>query len=397
MAEIRAETIELKKLVRAEKSQMARLVRSVAVRVKFEILKAARSSLKTTYGDYVKGLQIEQVSDTKARLVLLGTIANMMEQGLGSGGIGTTGVRDMRKVLLKAGTRNLRGVPGSYYLHVPFTHTEGSIVAKGGGAAHTAATKLSATRSRSLGNGKYDTRWASSETGRLGSEFHKHLTGMVRMEKMYSAGSQSTYRTFRTISQRTTGGWMAKPIKARNFFEKIAMLVPRFTEEAPGEEELPLVVVQLSSENVEVQPLGGMGGWTPNVSTGEVAFDSKGVPSHASGIRDYFHYGIRQQVNISCYTEHPDLTRSLHYGLRAVMFAAQDWFLQSGYSTVEYQTATDLTTELELLFGYVRQMSWSAMRMEQINGITRLSKAIHVHMNDVIVNAKSGGTIAYND
>lgn len=166
---------------------------------------------------------------------------------------------------------------------------------------------------------------------------------------------------------------------------------------APGEEELPLVVVQLSSENVEVQPLGGVGGWTPNVSTGSVTIDSKGVPSHASGIRDYYHYGIRQSVNISCYTEHPDLTRSLHYGLRAVMFAAQDWFLQSGYSTVEYQTATDLTTELELLFGYVRQMSWSAMRMEQINGITRLSKAIHVHMNDVIVNANAGGTIAYND
>jgi|10_taG_2_1085330.scaffolds.fasta_scaffold00191_5 hypothetical protein len=166
---------------------------------------------------------------------------------------------------------------------------------------------------------------------------------------------------------------------------------------APGEEELPLCVVQLSSESVEVQPLGGVGGWTPNQSTGSVTMSSAGVPSHASGVRDYFHYGIRQNVNISCYTEHPDLTRSLHYGLRAVMFAAQDWFLGSGYSTIEYQSASDLTTELELLFGYVRQMSWSALRMEQITGVSRLAHSISVHMNDIVVAGVTGGTIALNE
>lgn len=230
MAEVRAEAIDLGSLVMADKSQTAKLVRAIAVRVKFEILKAARSSLGTTLNDYVRGLQIDQVSDTKARIVLLGTIANMMEQGLGSGGIGTTGVRDLRKVLLKPGTSNLRHGRNGMYLHVPFTHTQGSIEAKGGAVAGKAARGLRPTKTGVRGKLR-STQWAGGQ-GRLGAQFHAHLTGMVRLEKQYSGATQSTYRTWRTISEAGKASWMAKPIQARNFFEKIAMLVPKFTEEA---------------------------------------------------------------------------------------------------------------------------------------------------------------------
>ena len=238
MAELRAETIDLSRVMRASKSQNAKLIRSIAIRVKMEILKEARKSLDTTLNDYIRGLQIDHISETSARIVLTGPIANMIEQGLGSGGIGTTGARDMRKVLLKPGTSNLRHGKNGMYLHVPFTHTKGSIQSKGGSGAMTAARKLSPTRTARvtavpfLNKTRQVTRWASGETGRLGNEFHKHLTGMVRLEKQYAGGNQSTYRTWRTISEASKTGWIAAPIKARNFFEKINMLVPQFVEEA---------------------------------------------------------------------------------------------------------------------------------------------------------------------
>jgi hypothetical protein len=231
MAELRAETIDLSKVVRASKSQNAKLIRSIAIRVKMEILKEARNSLGTTLNDYIRGLQIDHISETSARIVLTGPIANMIEQGLGSGGIGTTGPRDMRAVLLKPGTRSLRHGKNGMYLHVPFTHTKGSIESKGGASAMTAARRLSPTQTSQRGASRV-TRWAPGETGRLGNEFHKHLTGMVRLEKQYAGATQSTYRTWRTISEASKTGWIAAPIKARNFFEKINMLVPQFVNEA---------------------------------------------------------------------------------------------------------------------------------------------------------------------
>lgn len=204
----------------------------------------ARSSLNTSRQAYLNSLQVRNVTD-KGFIVGLpasastATLALMVELGMGSGGIGTTGEYDVRTYLLRNSTRNIRKAKnGSLYLHVPFSQSAKSVEAKHGSNIAKQMAQLAPTIS--MGRGR--TVWGGKFPAKLVKKMKSHhrsdpLAGAVRLQSTYShkkkAVVQTTgYRTFRTASYKNKDpkAWKSKGIKPRYIGRTVANMLPELYE-----------------------------------------------------------------------------------------------------------------------------------------------------------------------
>lgn len=202
--------------------------------------KVEASELRTFKTAYVKNIVLDEITDQSVRVVLNGTVPNMVEQGMGPGGVGTEGPYDIRRFVLKPGTRRLRRGKKGMYVNIPFGHSEADIRAIGGAEAVRAARGLDATRSRmdlnavrasvrANGRSEFFARHPGSVVwgGRLGGGAPARLQGLVRYDKTYAAATQSKpYATWRRMSE---GGlpWMHPGLKGKHFARRVLARVPQ--------------------------------------------------------------------------------------------------------------------------------------------------------------------------
>lgn len=186
----------------------------------------------STKAAMLAGVRAGRLTATGAEVELVGMVPNIVEQGLGPEGVGSRGSYDARQFVLKQGTQNLHGEPGSFYVHVPFHHSGEGVAALGGAAAAKEARSLAPTTSQPLAPSAgpygpiqgYKTAWG----GRLGPGYHPRLTGMVRMTSTYSTaahgpgggGGGSTYRTWRTMSQKGKP-WITPGVEPRDTASRV--------------------------------------------------------------------------------------------------------------------------------------------------------------------------------
>lgn len=182
--------------------------------------------------EYVRSIG-PAAGDGYVRVELVGTFPNMLEQGMGPGGVGTEGPYNLADVILKAGTQNLQQTrDGRMFVNVPFSHSAAAIKAAGGGGktgagAYAAAKSLAPAVMGADGRTAWGGRLPAGVVPKLRDDHATDpLAGLVRIQAGYSQGvSQSQYRTFRRLIQ---GGkaWMHPGIRARHIASKVVERVP---------------------------------------------------------------------------------------------------------------------------------------------------------------------------
>jgi len=218
---------------------MERFIGGLAVAARQRIIGMAQKQLRTSARDYVAGVQDIEMKGKVARIVLAGTVPNMVENGWPE--------TDLRLTLLGPGAKNVKvAKDGSRYNTVPFRHgTPGSSGRNVGTqmpkSIYAVAKKLTPTLSRpgviTGGRGTIVAYGQRLNPGmKMGAAARRILTtkakpwhtsplhlGMIREEKTYAKATQSQYTTFRRISTNSRNGkehWLHPGITARRFFPK---------------------------------------------------------------------------------------------------------------------------------------------------------------------------------
>lgn len=203
---------------------LARRVQSAIMAAWSAEARAGLGRSNKTTAAYVQGLQ--PATSSQAGVELTGTYPNMFEQGMGPGGVGTEGEYDLRTTLLQPTTRSIRYGRRGMYLHVPFDVSAAQIKALGGAGALKQARSLSPTLSpHTGGRTQWGERLPPGLAPKMRPDHHSDpLAGIVRREAAYSAaaaaGTQSTYRKWRTISE---GGkpWIHPGIRAAHIANRV--------------------------------------------------------------------------------------------------------------------------------------------------------------------------------
>ena len=202
----------------------------------------ARKKLNTSLDAYKRSLQIRDLTERGFICGLPASpstaiLAHMVEQGMGSGGIGTSGPYDVRKYLLRASTRNIRRrKDGGLYLHVPFGRTAKQLKADYGKEVAQRARRLAATTTDANRMTRYGGRLPPNMVPKLKPHHVSDpLAGMVRRASTYSRGKggkprmqTSGYQTWRTASYSNTDpdAWMSSGIRARRIMNEVARQLP---------------------------------------------------------------------------------------------------------------------------------------------------------------------------
>lgn len=201
--------------------------------------KLAQTNLRSTSRDYAAGLGIEYTAN-QAIITLEGMLPNMIENGWPGG--------DMRKWMLQSPKAKM-GKNGRYLI-VPFRHgtpgTSGrNVGAPMPGSIYQVAKNLAPTISRP-GTGGGNTKWggrlhpglpmAAKTKKLLQAKAKPHHTtslfmGMVRKEKTYEGATQSSYSTFRVISEKSNGKghWIHPGVKAKRFAPQVQAYVEKIS------------------------------------------------------------------------------------------------------------------------------------------------------------------------
>lgn len=242
MAEIRATYTALAQALQLTRDDARRRSQTLADLVLAEWSAGARNKLNSTRPAYLRSLQVREVTENGFICGLPASpstaiIAHMVEQGMGSGGIGTTGSYDVRKYLLRGSTRNIRrSKTGKLYLHVPFGHDPSRVKSQYGTAIRSAMQRLRATTT----DANRRTRWGGRLPAEMVLRLKPHhvsdpLAGMVRLASTYSksgSGKPRTqtagYRTWRTASYSNTepNAWISDGIRARRIADDVLRELP---------------------------------------------------------------------------------------------------------------------------------------------------------------------------
>ena len=210
-----------------------------------EWIRLAQSDLTSTQQDYIAGIGQPELRGGYVVITLQGKMPNMVEGGWGGG--------DMRKTHL-SGPSVKTSKAGYKYVSIPFRHstpgTRGFVGQQMTKGVHAAAKKLRATLTGPDGG---VTLWRGRLKAGLASKLQPHhetdiYAGMIRAQKTYEAATQSSYTTFRTLSNnpgtrkyatpsggvhRGSGapegsrevGWIHPGIDARHFIPKVKRFV----------------------------------------------------------------------------------------------------------------------------------------------------------------------------
>lgn len=259
--------VHLEALTGLSDSLVQRRLRALAEAVLNRWQVEARIGLNTTANEYIRNLSLADFDGKQFKVVLSGTVPNMMEQGMGPGGVGTTGRYDLRTMILKAGTRGLRRAKdGRLYVNINFRHGAASLKEEGysGQAKRLNPTLTTGQMWRPPGSNLVDPKAQQARVfhmkdghltpgfgGRLGPEagerkkwwWHSpHLAGLVRMQATYSKAAQSHYSTWRRIiewSPHPTPGeeakWWHPGIVPHHFAEKVMLRMDEMIKAFFGE------------------------------------------------------------------------------------------------------------------------------------------------------------------
>lgn len=225
--------IDIAKILRLDKSGQQERARRIATAIAVEWAMVARAELGKTSREYRRSIAITKADDTGVAVELRGALPNLVEQGMGPGGIGTSGPYDVRKFVLKPGTSNLHVGKRGMYVNVPFPMGAGQVRALGGQTALDAAYKLRGVRS--VGG---QVKWPKSGPARLGpghapkiKAHHAHdpLEGLVRFHKKYARtkhkGQESKFQTWRRMSEQGKP-WISRGVRPRNLAQKVLRRLP---------------------------------------------------------------------------------------------------------------------------------------------------------------------------
>lgn len=212
-----------------EKARALRIATAVVADWKME----ARQELNSSAAEYQKAIRIAKADEHGVSIELVGKIPNLVEQGMGPGGIGTSGPYDQRKFILKPGTSNLRHGAKGMYVNVPFRRSAGQVREMGGQSALDMAYKLSGVRSEG-GRVKWPTSGMKRLPGGLAPKMKPHhtadpLAGLVRFHKQYSRTTgrkqPSQFKSWRRISE---GGkpWISPGVTPRHLAQKVSRRLP---------------------------------------------------------------------------------------------------------------------------------------------------------------------------
>jgi hypothetical protein len=170
---------------------------AVADMARAEWIRLAQSDLTSTQQDYIAGIGPPQQRGGFIEITLGGKLPNMIEGGFAGG--------DMRKTHL-SGPSVKTSKEGHKYMSVPFRHATsgtrgfaGRVMPRG---VYQAAKKLRGTLTGPDGR---VTLWGERLKSGLAAKLQPHhetdiYASMIRAQKTYEATSQSSYHTFRTIS-----------------------------------------------------------------------------------------------------------------------------------------------------------------------------------------------------
>jgi hypothetical protein len=212
-------------------------------------IRLAQTELQTSKRDYIQGIQ-EVTGEGQERIVALtGWLPNAVENGLGS--------FDMRETLLGPG-KGHTAKDGSRYRAIPFRHgtpgTAGGVgAAMGmrmgpqGPSSLGALGGMSVGAAAALGKDIYKAAkrlkpGQSLKTGGMGIpklSLHHKSDIFAGMRREAFAGPlargkarQSQYTTFRTISTKTTTGWIHPGIQARHLAVRVQAHIQEAAEQA---------------------------------------------------------------------------------------------------------------------------------------------------------------------
>ena len=206
-------------------------------------IQLAGQKLNTSRRDYINGIQKVNIKGLTATIELVGSMPNMVEHGATA--------FDMHETLLSGPNVNI-SKEGHRWRVIPFKHQTPNSIGQGGGvpmgrayaghplvkdaralgnAVHRAAKNLQGTTSHPGGKVSYGGRLDTSKlkAGKKGLNVPKlkphHSTdiyaGMIRSEKAYGSKTQSTYTTFRVISDAVPDKWQHPGIEARDLSKDV--------------------------------------------------------------------------------------------------------------------------------------------------------------------------------
>lgn len=213
-------------------------------------IQQAGSKLKTSRRDYINGIQEVVVGKRTASVALVGVLPNLVEQGMAAFDMHTTLLGpDVPVVPWGSGQKGKHArKDGGFYRAIPFRHQTPGSIGQGGGVPmgkqyagamgmaaanelgkkiHAAAKELAPTTGKP---GK--TQWGERLPEGLAPKLSaKHTTdiyaGMVRQEKTYKGATQSTYTTFRMISDGVPDKWMHPGIEPANIADDVEKYVDK--------------------------------------------------------------------------------------------------------------------------------------------------------------------------
>lgn len=235
----------------SDDSVITSLLENIMAGARNEWIKLAGARLNSSRRDYINGIQEVVVGKRTASITLLGEMPNNIEHGMSA--------YDMHSTLLGP---NVPVVPwgsglkgkharkdGGYYRAIPFRHQVPGTIGQGGGAPmgtqykgllgqeaanalgakiHSAAKQLAASR----GMPGQPTKWGGRLPDGLAPKLKAHhstdiYSGMVKMKKMYAAADQSTYMTFRMISDGAPEKWHHPGIEAVHLADEVEKYVDK--------------------------------------------------------------------------------------------------------------------------------------------------------------------------
>ena len=248
--------LTLSGIVQSELGRIDRFKRDLQTAIQAEWRSEARQGLDASaqsVSEYVAGI----IPDGDNGVQLIGTMANMLEQGLGPSGVGSFGAFDLRDTILKPGTRNMHHGAKGDYVNVPFKRTAAQIKALGAGnqgprpvtaqtaamerargaKAYKAAAALDPTDSVD-GQTVWGGRLPPGKAPKIRSDHHSDpLAALYRFRGLYSAASgvkgQSTYGNFRTIS-RGGKAWIHPGIAPRDIASRVVANMNKILETVFG-------------------------------------------------------------------------------------------------------------------------------------------------------------------
>lgn len=217
------------------------MVNAITDRIFYNWQNAAKQTLKSTRKLYLNSLQIGTVGPHQKFIILSGDLPNMIEKGAGA--------FDMKKGFENSPNAKIKK-NGGWYITVPFRHATpdalgeseifANVMPK---SVYKVAKTLAPKRTQvNVGNISAPTNLGISMIPRVYQRTqvrpavsnlqtqqtfdkyrHKNsiYEGMIREEKVYENATQSTYITFRRVSDKSdVNSWIHRGIMAHNFAQK---------------------------------------------------------------------------------------------------------------------------------------------------------------------------------